>query len=113
MSELQADFRRYYHTKYEYVDVDETLALIKHLPSGSAYRSAHFEFGEWTDELNAMADITDSIYMLINLLSSRGTTEGAPRVTRPQMLMAMKLAQLKKQQIRDRIDNTKWVELNG
>lgn len=100
-----------YHVAYEEVPVDEAIDLITTLPKGSLWRSSQVEFGEWDESREGVADIVDAVWALTSLLSSRRTTEGAPRVTRPADLRDRKAARDRAARVRETIRNTTWEEV--
>lgn len=80
------------------------------LPRGSLWRSARSEFGEWGEARENAADVVDAVWALIALVA-RGTTEGAPSVTRPSDLRERRAARERAASVRERIRNTTWEEV--
>lgn len=89
---------------------DEAIDLVLTLPRGSLWRSAQVEFGEWGEARENAADVVDAVWALIALVA-RGTTEGAPSVTRPSDLRERRAARERAASVRERIRNTTWEEV--
>lgn len=90
--------------------MDEAIDLVLTLPRGSMWRSSQVEFGEWDEAREGFADVVDAVWALISLMSSKGTTEGAPSVTRPSDMRERKAARERAASVRKRIAETRWEE---
>ena len=110
MRELRHDFRATYHVAYEDVPVEEAIDLIETLPAGSLWRSSQLEFGEWDEARENAAGVVDAVWSLIHLIVS-GTTEGSPRVTRPDDMRARRADADRARAVRERLRDTRWEDV--
>lgn len=115
MRELRADFRAVYHCSYDEVTIEEAIDLIGELPDGSRYLAAIDPRRAWTLSERRLADIQDRIAALTQMLSDKGTTEGAPKVSRPWDELVRRTAEMAERirmaTVKDRMEKTKWVDV--
>ena len=64
----------------------------------------------WTREQHLAADIVDSVYGAATVLRG-GRASDAPKILRPQDVAAAGAAAERAASVRDRIENTEWVEV--
>lgn len=113
MRELRHDFRAFYGTSYDWVGPGEAVDLVLTLPRGSLYMGAVDPHLAWADARHDAADIKDMLAALTQMLSSAGTTEGAPRVVRPGTREDTARARARASAARDYIEGTEWREVEG
>lgn len=94
------------------MDPAEAIDLVAALPSGSAYMGSLDPHLAWSDEMCAMADVEDTLWKLIWLSSSNGTTEGAPRVRRPWDEAERRAVAKRSSDVRETLENTTWEEVD-
>ena len=80
------------------------------LPDGSLTVAALHPERSWTQEQHLAADIVDSVYGAATVLRG-GRASDAPRILRPQDVAAAGAAAERAASVRDRIENTEWVEV--
>lgn len=107
MRELRADFRHWYHVRYEDVATDEAVDLILSLPMGSMYLAALSPYWAWSEERNAIADVCDLQFRAERLTCTR-STEGAHRITRPRDVYERRQALDKAKAAKQKMETTKW-----
>ena len=107
---LRHDFRAYYGCCYDEVGVAEAYDLVRTLPDGSLTVAALHPERSWTREQHLAADIVDSVYAAATALCG-GKASEAPRVPRPRDVAAAGAAAERAASVRDRIENTEWVEV--
>lgn len=105
--ELRADFRHWYHVRYEDVAADEAVDLVLSLPMGSSYLAALNPYWAWGEERNAIADVCDLLLRAERLAATR-STEGAQRVTRPRDVYERRQALEKARAAKRKMETTKW-----
>ena len=105
--ELRADFRHWYHVRYEDVPADESIDLILCLPAGSTYLAVLNPWWAWSGERAAIADVCD--FMLRReQMAATGSTEGAQRVTRPGDIYERRKAAEKARAAKWKMEHTEW-----
>ena len=107
MRELRADFRHWYHVRYEDVAADEAIDLILSLPMGSMYLAALSPYWAWGEERNAIADVCDLLFRGERLMCT-GSTEGSQRITRPRDVYERRQALDKAKAVRRKMETTEW-----
>ena len=107
---LRHDFRAYYGCCYDEVGAAEAYDLVRTLPDGSLTVAALHPERSWTQERHLAADIVDSVYAATTALCG-GRASDAPRTPRPQDVVAAGAAVERAASVRDRIENTEWVEV--
>lgn len=105
--ELRADFRHWYHVRYEDVAADEAVDLILSLPRGSMYLAALNPYWAWSEERNAIADVCD-LQFRAERLTCVGSTEGSQRITRPSDVYERRQALEKARTAKQKMETTKW-----
>lgn len=83
---------------------------MRTLPDGSLTVAALHPERSWTQERQSAADIVDSVYAAATALCG-GKASEAPRVPRPRDVAAAGAAAERAASVRDRIENTEWVEV--
>lgn len=83
---------------------------MRTLPDGSLTVAALQPERSWTQERQSAADIVDSVYAAATALCG-GRASEAPRVPRPRDVAAAGAAAERAASVRDRIENTEWVEV--
>lgn len=74
------------------------------------WRSAQMDHGELDEGSEHAADLIDMLWRLAQL-SATGSTEGAPRVVRPQDLRARDRAAERSRRAKRRLEETEWEEV--
>lgn len=108
MCELRHDFRTYYHVKYEDVEPDEAIDLIRTLPQGSLYRGAKNPVNSWTEQQYVYADILDSLNTIAWRLYGCPKKAQPKAITRPADAVARRKAAAKAKEVKRRIAATSW-----
>lgn len=112
MRELRHDFRAFYGCRYDDCDPAEAIDLIATLPNGSLFLAALNPRQAWSDELNAMYDLFDSLWKFIWMKSEKGTTEGAPQAERPWYAAERSKRRARAHGVRERLENTRWEDVD-
>lgn len=107
MRELRADFRHWYHVRYEDVAADEAIDLVLSLPLGSMYLAALSPYWAWGEERSAMADVCD-LQLRAERLVATHSTEGAQRITRPADVYERRQALEKAREAKKKMETTEW-----
>lgn len=107
MRELRADFRHWYHARYEDVAAGEAVDLILSLPTGSSYLAALSPYWAWDAGRSGIADVCDLMLRRERLIATR-STEGARRVTRPSDRYEREQAVERARAARRKMETTKW-----
>lgn len=83
---------------------------MRTLPDGSLTVAALHPERSWSQERHLAADIVDSVYAAATALCGARASD-APRTPRPQDVAAAGAAVERAASVRDRIENTEWVEV--
>lgn len=83
---------------------------MRTLPDGSLTVAALHPERSWTQEQHLAADIVDSVYAAATALCG-GKASEAPRVPRPRDVATAGASAERAASVRDRIENTEWVEV--
>jgi hypothetical protein len=110
--ELRADFRRYYHVRYEDVCAEEAIDLVLCLPRGSLYLGALDPAWMWSEGRSGIADVCDQLSRLMQL-SATGSTEGAPRITRPTDAYDHQQEVERAHAAKRKMETTRWEAIDG
>lgn len=111
MRELRHDFRRFYHVRYEDVDVDEAVDLVLTLPLGSRWRALKDPDAGWTVEQHRLAELVDNTNLLVWQLSPNSSEWEPPRVSRPGDAARRAAHKEKARNARKKLEETEWEEV--
>ena len=111
MRELRHDFRTFYHVRYEDVEVDEAIDLVLTLPLGSKWRAKRDPDAEWTIDQYRLADLVDSLNVLIWQLSSNSSEWEPQRIERPGDAARRAAYKAKARAARKKLEETTWEEV--
>lgn len=94
------------------MDNAEAVDLIVTLPQGSHYVAKRYPELAWEPWRDAIADVQDTLLAIAS--AQAGNADNPPKVMRPRDRIRQRKArmaqQVKRQSVRERINNTQWEE---
>lgn len=96
--------------RYDDVEPDEAIDLVRTLPPGSLYVAKKRPDLAWSEARELAADIRDDIIAAAYAL--RGV-DGAPRVVRPSDIVARRAASSRAREVRKKIEASAWEQVEG
>ena len=93
------------------MDVDEAVDLVLTLPLGSRWRAKRDPRAEWTLEQYRLADLVDSLNVLMWQLSSNSEDWEPPRIERPGDAAERAAFKAKAKEARRKLEETRWEEV--
>lgn len=107
---MRHDFRVYYGVRYEDVDAHEAVDLINTLPMGSLWRADNSTEAEWSDERYLFTRIQN----LLEVIAHGKYLTGDPQIVEFPLDREMRIEQARKaREVRERLNNTKWKEVEA